>query len=76
MNYITELRIYKDPENIFQLFEAETNRIIKDRASWNLKKKKDHLLIEIKAKDSTALKSILNSMTKILTVYEKMEIIK
>jgi tRNA threonylcarbamoyladenosine modification (KEOPS) complex Pcc1 subunit len=71
MNYKAEIKVYGDPEKISKCFEPETNE--KNRANFSLKKEKDHVLFEINAKDSVALRATLNSITKLLTTYEKVE---
>ena len=74
MNYALDLKISDDSKALFECFQPE---ILKgDRATVDLKKKKDHLLFEIKAKDSVALRALINSITKLLTIHEKMRRIK
>ena len=71
MKYETEIKVYGDVEKIAKVFKPEINK--KDRAEFKIKKQKDHVLFEISAKDSVALRATLNSITKLLTVYEKIE---
>ncbi len=42
-----------------------------DRASAEIKQKEGGVIINIKAKDFTALRASLNSITKIVAVFEK-----
>lgn len=74
MNYELDLKVFGDSKTLYDCFKPE---ILKgDRVSAELKKKKGYLLFKIKAKDSIALRAIINSITKLLTVYEKIRRIK
>jgi tRNA threonylcarbamoyladenosine modification (KEOPS) complex Pcc1 subunit len=69
MNYEIDLKAFGDSKTLFECFKPE---ILKgDRAAVDLKKKKEYLLFKIKAKDSTALRAMMNSISKLLTVHEK-----
>ena len=71
MNYELELKVFGDSKKLYECFQPE---ILKgDRASVELKQKKEYLLLKIKAKDSVALRAMMNSISKLLTVYEKMK---
>jgi len=65
----------EDPELIFKVFAPE-DRSIQGRAQYEIKKKKGKAVFEIKAKDSVALRTMLNSITKMLTVIEKTKVIR
>ena len=70
MNYEVNIKVLDASKTLFDCFKPE---ILKgDRAGVELKKIKEGLLFEIKAKDSVALRAMLNSISKLLTVYEKM----
>jgi tRNA threonylcarbamoyladenosine modification (KEOPS) complex Pcc1 subunit len=71
MKLSAEITVTEDVHNIQKLFEAEEKAFDNQRASYELKKNKDSLVFKITAEDSTALKAVLNSITKLLTVYEK-----
>ena len=71
MKFKAEIIITEDIHNIQKLFEAEEKIFDNQRAGYELKKTKDALVFKITAEDSTALKAVLNSITKLLTVYEK-----
>jgi len=71
MKYITSLKVYGDVDKIYESFQTEVNE--KDRSKLNIKKEKDYVLFEVEAKDSIALRATLNMITKLLTVYEKVE---
>jgi len=57
--------------DIHKLFSFEDKEFKNERAKYELKLKKDKLIFEIKAKDSNALRSVLNTITKLLSIYEK-----
>jgi tRNA threonylcarbamoyladenosine modification (KEOPS) complex Pcc1 subunit len=71
MKLSAEIIIKEDIHNIEKLFEAEEKAFDNQRARYELKKTKQGLIFNITAEDSTALKAVLNSITKLLTVYEK-----
>ena len=60
-----------DAEKIVECFKHEINE--KNRANFTIKQEKDYVLFEINAEDSVALRATLNSITKLLTTYEKIE---
>ncbi len=71
MNYELDLKVFGDSKTLYDCFQPE---ILKgDRASVELKQKKEYLLLKIKAKDSVALRAMINSIIKLLTVHEKIE---
>ncbi len=71
MNYELELKVFGDSKILYDCFQPE---ILKgDRASVELKEKKKYLLFKIKAKDSVALRAMMNSISKLLNVHEKMK---
>ena len=60
-----------DAEILEKIFSMEEKEFSNERASYRVSKKKDLLEFDVEAKDSVALRSVLNTITKILTVYEK-----
>ena len=74
MKLSAEIKVYGDPEEIYACFEPELAD--KKRSNFKITKKKDHLLFEIEADDSIALRATMNGITKLITVYEKMSEIK
>lgn len=71
MNYELDLKVFGDSKTLYDCFQPE---ILKgDRASVELKKKKEYLLFKIKAKDSVALRAMMNSISKLLTINEKIK---
>jgi tRNA threonylcarbamoyladenosine modification (KEOPS) complex Pcc1 subunit len=71
MKLSAEIIVKEDIHNIQKLFEAEEKDFANQRACYELVKTKESLVFKIKAEDSTALKAVLNSIAKLLTVYEK-----
>jgi tRNA threonylcarbamoyladenosine modification (KEOPS) complex Pcc1 subunit len=59
----------KDADRLFRTFQPEIAK--KDRSGFELKKEKDCVKFIVEAKDSVALRATLNSITKLITVYEK-----
>jgi tRNA threonylcarbamoyladenosine modification (KEOPS) complex Pcc1 subunit len=68
--------VSEDINIIEKAFMPEMKSLQKERSSVSLKKNKDTLVFTIKAKDSTALRSTMNGITKLLTVYEKTKGVK
>ena len=57
--------------NVYRIIKNEAGK--KDRSEIDIKKEKDKITFNISANDSTALKSSINTVLKILTIYEKTE---
>ncbi len=71
MTYKATIKTADNGAIIQKAFAAE-DRQIKEKASYNVEKAGKGAIFQIEAKDSTSLRAILNSITKILTVIEKM----
>ncbi len=69
MTYEAVIRADKNPEKIEELFKAE-DKSFKDRASYKVKAGEE-VKFKIEAEDATALRTALNSISKVLQVYEK-----
>ncbi len=76
MIYSAKIRVYKNPAIIYKCFISESKNLKTGRSSYTIKKRKDHVEFDIKANDSVALRATINSITKLLTVYEKIEGLK
>lgn len=72
MNLRAEIKVFDNIENVYRCFEPEEPKK-QDRSFINIKKEKDHVLFSIEAKDITALRASLNSITKLLEVQYKVE---
>ena len=70
MKYEALLKAYGSPRLITECVSPEKH--VKDsvRAGFSMEKKKNHVVFRVKASDSVALRATLNSITKMLTVYE------
>lgn len=68
---LARIEISKNIDQIKKLFEPEIKKVNNNRTSVKIKKSDNRLMFEINAKDIVALKAILNSITKLLEVYEK-----
>lgn len=65
------LTVNYDSEILEKIFSMEEKEFANDRASYIVSLKNNVLEFDVKAKDSVAMRSVLNTITKILTVYEK-----
>ena len=65
------ISVQEDCFEIEKLFSFEDKEFQNQRAKYTTKKEKDTLTFLVEAKDSTALRSVLNTITKLLSVYEK-----
>lgn len=72
MKYTAEVKVYEDPKKISNIFMPELKQPKGSRARFDMVKEKDYIAFRIKASDSVALRAVLNSITKLFTVYEKM----
>ena len=74
MNYESTISLkIENPKELLEIFGPELKDTINNRASYRLKEEKGTLKFIITAKDSVSLRSTLNSITKLLTVYEKIK---
>lgn len=74
MRYNVKVSVDGDAEKIAKCFEVE--QVKQDRSGFTVKKNDDGVLIEVQADDSTALRATLNSISKLLNVYENMMKVK
>lgn len=72
MKYKSLISVKGDSELISKVFAAE-DRKIKEKADYKIKKSGDGVTFAVEAEDSTGLRTALNSITKILTVIEKVK---
>nr|MCK4930312.1 hypothetical protein [Nanoarchaeota archaeon] len=68
-----EISVKENFHNMEKLFAAEEKTFKNQRACYEIKKNKDKIVFKVKAKDSSALRAVLNSITKLISVYEKAE---
>lgn len=71
MDFTAQIIVKGDAEKIYRCIKPEM--IDYDRSSFTVKVEKDQLVFDVMAKDSVALRATLNSITQLLTIYEKIE---
>ncbi len=71
MKLSATLNISNSAKALKKLFETERSELKNDRASYSFKAVKNDFLIIIKADDATAFRAILNSVSKLISIYEK-----
>ena len=71
MKLRAEIKVYGNPEKLYECFEPEL--VDKKRSKFKIIKKQDCILFDIEADDSVALRATLNGITKLITVYEKLK---
>ena len=76
MIYSAKIRVYENPAVIYNCFISESKSLKTDRSNYIIKKYKDYVEFDIKANDSVALRATLNSITKLLTIHEKIDKLK
>jgi len=67
--YQSIIIVSKDIDAIEKLFIPEDKEL--NRATYTITKNKKQLIFNIHAEDATALKTAFNTITKVLTVWEK-----
>jgi tRNA threonylcarbamoyladenosine modification (KEOPS) complex Pcc1 subunit len=70
MRYHAEITVNND-KKLLKCFETEQGK--EDRSKFEIKEEAKKLKFIIEAEDSVALRATLNSITKLLTVYEKID---
>lgn len=71
MKYEAVIKVLGVPENLFKAFALEKGKFA--RSSFDLVKKDGSVEFVVEADDPTALRTTLNSITKLLNVYEAVE---
>ncbi len=71
MSLSAEIIIREDAENLKKLFKAEEKVFKNKRASYQVIKKGGLVVFRARAEDATALRAVLNSITKLISIYEK-----
>ncbi|MEM3374162.1 MAG: KEOPS complex subunit Pcc1 [Candidatus Woesearchaeota archaeon] len=64
-----ELEFFNDVENLYKILQAENLNFQRAHCNYFIENKK--LIIKVEAKDIIAFKTILNTILKIIEVYEK-----
>lgn len=60
-------------DHLLQLLKVEEREGENDRASFHVEKKQDSIIIAVNADDSVALRATMVSLTKVLTIHEKID---
>lgn len=71
MNINAKIKIEKEGKNLSRLFKAEKIKQQNNRANFTISIKNNNFIMDIEAKDTTAFRAIINSISKMLSVYEK-----
>jgi tRNA threonylcarbamoyladenosine modification (KEOPS) complex Pcc1 subunit len=71
--YQSTIIVNKDIDAIEKLFIPEDKEL--NRSTYSITKNKKQLIFKIDAQDATALKTAFNTITKVLTVWEKTQTI-
>jgi len=67
------LNIYDSPKDLAKCFSPELRSMKHDRSTFRLEEHEDHVTFHVEAKDATAFRATLNSISKLITVYERMQ---
>lgn len=73
MKLAATLKVSGDNKDLKKLFDTEKSKSKNDRASYTTKMVGKDFCITIEASDSTAFRAMLNTISKLLTIYEKTE---
>ncbi|MBW3003378.1 hypothetical protein KY328_00850 [Candidatus Woesearchaeota archaeon] len=71
MKYEAVIKVIGDPEIISKAFMVEKGKFA--RSGFDIEKQSDSVRFVVVAEDPTALRATLNSITKLLTVFEKVQ---
>ena len=73
MKFNAQIEVFdQKPERLVMAFAAELRNPKRDRSNYTLSKTKRGVIFKIEAEDSVALRATLDSIMKLLIVYEKM----
>ncbi|MBU0615468.1 MAG: hypothetical protein KJ601_05215 [Nanoarchaeota archaeon] len=73
MKFRSKLSVYDDPATLHNVFSPEIEE--RARSQVSLKKAKGHVEFDIKADDAVAFRATVNSLMKLLLVFEKMKVL-
>ena len=76
MKYQSDIIVQDGAGQLFQCLGPEKTGMKTTRSTLDIIKEKKHLRLKIAAQDAVALRASLNSVTKLLMVYEKMRNLK
>ncbi len=70
---LTATLIAKDKGDLFKALKPEIKQLNTKRSKIVCLQKKDNVEFNIECEDSTAMRATLNGITKLITVYEKVD---
>ncbi len=70
MKYSAKINV-EEGADLMKCFHPE--KFEKERSSYKIKRIKNAIVFEIKARDIAALRATMNSITQLLSVYERMK---
>jgi len=71
MKYNAVIEVEGDADLIYKTFEPESKELSANRSEYSVEKTGKGVKFTIKAKDSVAMRAVLNSIAKALNVIEK-----
>ncbi|MBN2141914.1 hypothetical protein JW711_01160 [Candidatus Woesearchaeota archaeon] len=69
--YTAEITVRENLAEIEKLFASEEREFANERAKYTLEKGRGCLVFKAEAKDTGALRAVLNSIAKLLATFEK-----
>jgi len=69
MSYFGKITVTGDPEKLYECIAPE--EMSYERSSFKIKKTKEGIEFDIEAKDATAFRATLSSISQILLVFEQ-----
>jgi tRNA threonylcarbamoyladenosine modification (KEOPS) complex Pcc1 subunit len=72
MNYSAEIRIKEEPDKVYYYLLPETESK-RDRSNFTLKKGDKEVIIDVQAKDAVAFRATINTITQLLSVFQKVK---
>ncbi|MBW2983338.1 hypothetical protein KY327_03460 [Candidatus Woesearchaeota archaeon] len=67
----TTIRVPDEQDHVRKVFAAEQQELMNERASYKVSHGDGVATITVDARDTTALRAVVNSVCKILITYEK-----
>lgn len=74
MKYEAIIKVYTDNTILYRLLLPELKNAQWERSNYTVSQRKGYVEITITAADSVALRATQNNVSKLLTVYEKLEV--
>ncbi len=68
--FSAKIEIDGDADAYYHSLKPEAEESIRDRSTCKLTKNKDKLIIEVNAKDATAFRAIMTTLTGLMSVIE------